>query len=451
MTAAVLPPASRWQNVPASIVFDSDDIRVMFKPGGSDFLLLTFGHAMSFADGTAYFADSVVERHGLNCLGFMPKSANWFPARSMDDCLPHISYTLKSFARKVLYGCSMGAFAAIKHSRRLGASDVIAYCPQWSIDPAECQEPSMFGHYFQPFMAGMGITPRDMAGWIHIFFDPGFRPEAYHFETIRRMSDKVRGWHVHGAEHAIGEVLAGSQFFMDVLAACLAGDGALIYAAINAARRQSTLRNTLLLKRAATRHPLLALNALRCLAARKALHDLDINAFRVALAHTLIDRDAFDLAEEAMALLSPGRSAVHRAPLRCARDESRPALPYLRTAHDTCVLYSAFCLSLFHGAPPPSEEEAAWVRRVVVHETQTGPILAVHGEDGVLACEMMADGTTNLTPMEWRDDARCLHVRPGGEPYVQAVCRGFFMCAEADGRISVDREAAGAWEAFRLD
>jgi hypothetical protein len=52
----------------------------------------------------------------------MAKDANGYPAGSMRAALPAIAYTLRAFRVRLIYGSSMGAYAAIKYSRLLGAT-----------------------------------------------------------------------------------------------------------------------------------------------------------------------------------------------------------------------------------------------------------------------------------------------------------------------------------------
>ena len=147
----------RWHNAAPILAYDDADIRVVFQPGGSDFLLVTFGDALTLANGLCFAADALVRKNGFACLGFMAHQANWFPADALARALPSIAYTLKSFRRILTYGCSMGAYAAIKHAAVLGATEVLALGPQWSIDPAECAFDCGYHGFFTPRMAGMGI------------------------------------------------------------------------------------------------------------------------------------------------------------------------------------------------------------------------------------------------------------------------------------------------------
>ena len=254
----------RWMGAAPHIVFEDAHLRVMFQPGGSDMLLLTFGDAAVLADGTRFFADTVAAKFGINCLGFMARAANWYPAASMQAAARAVAYTLAAFDIRMSYGSSMGAYAAVKHSALLGATHVLALCPQWSIDPAECgASESGYRDFFRPAMAGMGVRQADMAGEITVFYDPGQRDDAYHYRTLAACSPRVRACRVHHAGHHLAPVLRGSRLAVDLMQACYLGDPARLYALVNPPRRASVHRRRNLLAASAGRHPRLALAALR--------------------------------------------------------------------------------------------------------------------------------------------------------------------------------------------
>lgn len=253
--APLLQPATpRWLGAPPQLAYDGDALRVVFQPGGSDLLLITFSDALVFANGLSFTADSMVRKVGLTCLGFMAKSANWFPAEAIARAVPHIDYTLRSFDRIMLYGCSMGAYAAIKHSRALRATDVLALAPQWSIDAAECA-PWECGYceYFRPHMRGMGIRSSDIAGRINILYDPGHPLDRRHVDAILRLDGDIATYHVHTADHHLAPILAGTETIFGIMLACLHRDTAEIYRLINDRRRNSPVRHRILMERLAVR------------------------------------------------------------------------------------------------------------------------------------------------------------------------------------------------------
>src|SRR3712207_6847911 len=105
--------------------------------GESDYLLLTFATKNENADGKSFWARSIAETGNINAIGFMPKGPNWYPAPDMRSAIAEISSYLARFNRIVVYGQSMGSYAALKYSKALGATHVLAFSPQYSIDPTD--------------------------------------------------------------------------------------------------------------------------------------------------------------------------------------------------------------------------------------------------------------------------------------------------------------------------
>ena len=160
-------------NASPTVVYDDDHIRVIWAPGRSSYVLVTFSPMTSLVDGSRFFCDVPVQKLGVNCLGFMPKKPNWYPAKSMIKAVAAISVILARFPEVVSYGGSMGGYGAIKYSALLGATSVIALCPQWSIDMSECEgKHPGFQSWYDPSMKGMAVRPVDVCGKVYVFYDP---------------------------------------------------------------------------------------------------------------------------------------------------------------------------------------------------------------------------------------------------------------------------------------
>ncbi|MFW1860189.1 hypothetical protein ACG9HZ_16925, partial [Acinetobacter defluvii] len=73
-------------------------------------------------------------------VGIMPNQQSWFPASSMLALLEQLQPILKQFKKIVGYGGSMGGYAAIKYSKSLQMTRVVAMVPQYSLDPNEVED-----------------------------------------------------------------------------------------------------------------------------------------------------------------------------------------------------------------------------------------------------------------------------------------------------------------------
>lgn len=209
----------------ANIVYDDEEIRVIWSPGQSDFLVITFGDLISPASGCHFFADAPLRKLGISAIGIMSKSDNWYPDRNMRAAAATIGAIARDYDVRVAYGGSMGGYGAIKFSRLLGASHVIALCPQWSIDAAECEgfDPGWTIHY-RPAMAGMGIRVPDIAGKIFVFSDLYNKTDAHHCRMIAMNCSSVQFINVPMADHYVTTIFAGTANLDHLLRSCIRAD-----------------------------------------------------------------------------------------------------------------------------------------------------------------------------------------------------------------------------------
>lgn len=258
-----------------SIIYDDDEIRVIWTPGQGQAAMITFGDAISFADGVKFFAEKPLKKLDMPAIGVMPKRANWFPAAAMLKAVEQIAPRLEGFATRLIYGGSMGGYAAIKFSRLLSATHVLALCPQWSIDKAEWTNfnPGWQEH-FRSALTGMGIRADDVAGAIFIFSDPYDRHDRAHVAKILEQAPQARLIPVPFVRHDVTTAFAGSQNLDRLIAACRAQDVTALFRLSRAIRRQSAPYLTRLEHFATARLPRLAL--------RIALHHRDSRVIRAA-------------------------------------------------------------------------------------------------------------------------------------------------------------------------
>ncbi len=139
-------------------MFSTGLTEIHHRPAGGDLTLITFGNAATLADGRSFWASGVADALDLDCIGFMPCLPHWYPEADMAACVAQIAQHLAG-RRVVLYGDSMGAYAAIRHARLFRPAAIIAVAPQRSIDPADVPDDTRFHHFFRPHLhAGMAIA-----------------------------------------------------------------------------------------------------------------------------------------------------------------------------------------------------------------------------------------------------------------------------------------------------
>jgi len=433
------------------IAYDDAHLRVIFHPGHSDHLLVTFGDAENLADGIKFFADRIARKHNLPALGFMAKRANWYPAASIASAHRETAFTLRAFSTRLFYGSSMGGYAAIKYARLLGATHVISYCPQWSIDPQDCGEnPSGFESWFTADMAGMAIGPADIAGSVNVFFDPGYSIDLFHARMIRRQSPSVRAWHVHYAGHNIAPVLRGAALTQAIWDAVRGGGEARIYSLINSVRRESAFRRQRLLEKAASRHPQMTARVVASLRTYGALNVVQPLSIQMRLCRALVQRADHESACEQLQPLAPLLSATRLRiiwyQLQLFQAGETALSGGLITAHATRLFYNAFLGLLFHAEAPRHVHDRLGIFPV---EAADGGIscLAVKLGEAKLACILADDGHIDLAAAESCNTSALLRV--SGSVSLTVTVGGRYLCAEPDGRVAYDRTQLGPWEEFR--
>ncbi|MBR0558658.1 hypothetical protein [Neokomagataea anthophila] len=132
---------------------------------------------------------------------------------------------MKNFSNRILYGGSMGGYAAIKFSRLFSATHVLSLCPQWSLDPDEWDRDDFgFDGHFNASMRGMGIKREDVSGEIYVFTDRFDQNDFNHFLKIKENVSNVHYINVPFVGHDVTTVFAGTSRLLDIVKYFISGD-----------------------------------------------------------------------------------------------------------------------------------------------------------------------------------------------------------------------------------
>lgn len=240
----------------SKIVFENEHIQVTFTQGDSTYLLITFGDQSVLARQGRFFAESVVRQNQLSCLGFMAKTPNWYPKVSMIAAEIALRNILSQFDQKILHGDSMGGYAALKYSELFNASCVIAYVPQWSIDPNDClpHDKRHVGYYSEENLQDMSIKSSDLYGSLFVFSDPFFSFDQFHLGQIKSISEKINIINMHSSTYAVAKILNSEECLYDIITYCLNQDEDSIYKLIRKQRQHNKYRINTIIQRATGKH-----------------------------------------------------------------------------------------------------------------------------------------------------------------------------------------------------
>lgn len=221
------------------IIFEDEHIRAIFLPGDSNTLVLSFGDLITRASGLSINAEKSLIKYQYNVIGVMPKQKSWFPQASMIELAKAISPILEGFKNIVGYGGSMGGYAAIKYSNLLNMNRVIAFVPQYSIDP-EHVEDRRYAEFFDAIAnKDMQIQPQDVdaAREYIIVYDPYFSIDREHYLKIKELLPSLHTIHLPFTGHEALSVLASSSLLHDFIEHDF--DGIYFYQQVRKVKKQS--------------------------------------------------------------------------------------------------------------------------------------------------------------------------------------------------------------------
>ncbi|GLG84750.1 hypothetical protein [Acinetobacter calcoaceticus] len=201
------------------IIFEDEHIRAIFLPGDSNTLVLSFGDLITRASGLSINAEKSLIKYQYNVIGIMPKQKSWFPQASMIELAKTISPVLQGFKNIVGYGGSMGGYAAIKYSNLLNMNRVIAFVPQYSIDPDHVEDRRYAEFYDAVANKDMQIQLQDVdaAREYVIVYDPYFSIDREHYLKIKELLPNLHTIHLPFTGHEALSVLASSSLLHDFI------------------------------------------------------------------------------------------------------------------------------------------------------------------------------------------------------------------------------------------
>ncbi|WP_109441059.1 hypothetical protein [Acinetobacter haemolyticus] len=199
------------------IIFEDDHIRVIFLKGSSDTLVVSFGDLISRAKGMSINAEKSLIKYQYNVIGIMPKQKTWFPKSSMLNMQQQIQPFLAQFKERVGYGGSMGGYAAIKYSNLLNMQKIVAFVPQYTIDPDVVQDRRYAEFFDGSIHQHMEIQPDevDSSREYIIVYDPYFAEDKEHFLKIKPLLPQMHVIHLPFTGHEALSVLASSELLND--------------------------------------------------------------------------------------------------------------------------------------------------------------------------------------------------------------------------------------------
>ena len=201
------------------IIFEDEQIRVIFLPGNSKELIFSFGDLITRAKGLSINAEKSLTKYEYNVIGIMPKEKSWFPVASMQNMMPHVQPILDQFDTVIGYGGSMGGYAVLKYSKLLKMTRAISFVPQYSIDPQEVEDSRYTEFFDEKLHQNMHITADDVLPSTEyiIVYDPYYANDREHYLKIKPFIPHVLTLKLPFTGHEALSVLASSRLLNDFI------------------------------------------------------------------------------------------------------------------------------------------------------------------------------------------------------------------------------------------
>lgn len=223
------------------VVFRGPEFSIVRVPGAGDgAVFVTFD---SFGDplppDRAGFGEAFLARHGFEAYHVLHTSNAWYQYPQMRAALEDLRARLGPDRPVITYGSSMGGYAAFRFSGVLQAARVIAFSPQYSIDPARVP----WEHRWRKLAAGLPMLWDDLpvhpGAELFVFYDPTSADRRHG----RLMSREMRAHHVRlpHSGHPCIALLQELKLLGPTIRAIAAGafDGARCEAKVRALRTTS--------------------------------------------------------------------------------------------------------------------------------------------------------------------------------------------------------------------
>ena len=236
----------------ATIVYSGSEIAAFHHRGDSDYLLVTFSELHHERQGEHYyFAKHLVERGDISCIGVINHVKGFYLSSEMENVV-RIVEQVRGDRKVIVFGQSMGAYGAIKHSAALRADYVIACSSFYSMDPGELDLPSDRHRYilmqsmhhhgvvYRPEFTGMALKPTDCHGRIISLYDPFDSTDAYDADLIRKHLPTVEFVTVPLASHEIYNLSWTPKMFSLLMAAVQSDDRGAFAREMNEIRRATS-------------------------------------------------------------------------------------------------------------------------------------------------------------------------------------------------------------------
>ena len=150
-------------------------------------LIVTFDELSAFTYNLGGVSgDRIVLKCQADHLHLSSSEARWFQTPEIFEIIEVMRKFCARYDEVILYGHSMGGYAALLFSGPLKATNVVAFAPQYSVDPGRVS----FENRFNLYIDDVDFVFDDMASTIsasatkHVVFDPRTEQDRMHVDLM---------------------------------------------------------------------------------------------------------------------------------------------------------------------------------------------------------------------------------------------------------------------------
>ena len=232
------------------LIYDCSDFEVIFRPGNSNFVLVTFSSlgmfnaAGSLANGKLFWGESLADRFDYTAVGFMAKKRDWFCSPEMAEACRVVVREISGSIPTLLYGSSMGGYAALRWANALQASSVVAFAPQFSIEPDVVRSfDRRYEYAYRPDIhEEMGIREEHVSCPSFLLYDPLCTDDLEHVNLILHHAPATSGVALRHCGHECIRIMSNSSIADQLLSFCVKPDEDALRSFVEKARKSSSIR-----------------------------------------------------------------------------------------------------------------------------------------------------------------------------------------------------------------
>jgi pimeloyl-ACP methyl ester carboxylesterase len=134
------------------------------------------------------FGKSFFQSKKISCVYVIPTWNHWYQREYIHEAMEILKLLCKNFKKVVLYGVSMGAYAALKYANYLPASDVISISPQAVIMGPQSEFDNRFAQFWNKIehKSDSWLLEKNQPYNTTVFYDKHHDLDNQHAEIISR-------------------------------------------------------------------------------------------------------------------------------------------------------------------------------------------------------------------------------------------------------------------------